>query len=366
MTSVEASPPPSLVQRISPPNWRQLIAAVGVAALAAGYVVVRGMKDPAVSDFDQLWHAARALMRGLDPYEYVGPNGVFVWDYLFYPLPAVLIVSPLAMLPLLASRACFAALSAGLLTWVFLRHHPARLFLLLSAPFLVAVGRGQFSPLLVATAFIPMLTWLGLAKPNIAVPIWLGSRNPRLGFIAGVVGGLILIAISFLVFPGWFSSWLEMLSRKNRSTSLPILGKGGFVILLALLRWRRPEAKLLFGLGILPQTPGLYDTVPLFLVPRGFRESCVLAISGNVALLLLVIAPGLTTAEIGARYAERVMLWSSLFMYLPCALMILRRPNDKSTAEPGRFTGNRADVALLCALAVTAFFAGWATLGRYL
>jgi hypothetical protein len=145
-----------------------------------------------------------------------------------------------------------------------------------------------------------------------------------------------------------------------------VIGKGGFVILLALLRWRRPEARLLFGLGILPQTPGLYDTVPLYLVPRGFRESCILAITGNVALLLLVIGPGLTTAEIGALYGDRVMLWSSLFMYLPCVLMILRRPNDESAAEPGKFRGNVTDVALLFALALTAFFAGWATLGRYL
>jgi hypothetical protein len=355
-----------VADEVSRPRWQQILVPFVIAALAALYVVARGTSDPAVSDFDQLWHAARALMSGQNPYEYVGPAGVFVWDYLFYPLPAVLLVSPLALMPLLAARACLAAISAGLLSAVFLRDHSPRLLLLLSAPFLVAVGRGQFAPLLVATALIPTLSWLGLAKPNIAIPVLLASRNIRTAIIAGLIGGGILIALSFVVFPGWLSSWLDMLSRKNRSTSLPILGKGGFIIALALLRWRRPEAKLLFALGILPQTPGLYDTVPLFLIPRGFRENCTLAITGNLALLLLVAAPGLTTLEIGPLYADRVMLWASVCLYLPCVLMILRRPNAPQPVDRPRFRGDRLEVAMLLLLAFSTFFAGWATLGRYL
>ena len=66
--------------------------------------------------------------------------------------------------------------------------------LLLSAPFMIAVGRGQFAPLLLATAFIPLLTWIGLAKPNIAIPIWAGSGNPRLGFIVGVLENMVAFA----------------------------------------------------------------------------------------------------------------------------------------------------------------------------
>ena len=347
-------------------DWRNVLVSLGVAALAAAYVVFRGASNPTVSDFDQLWHAARALMMGLDPYEYVGPTGVFAWDYLFYPLPAILLVSPLALLPLLAARACFAAISAGLLSFVFVRDQPVRLLLFLSAPFLIAIGRGQFAPLLVATAYLPLISWLGLAKPNIAVAIWLGSKYPRLGFIAGVIGGAVLVAISFIIYPGWVATWLEMLSRKNQSTSLPILGQGGFLIALALLRWRRPEARLLFGLGILPQTPGLYDTVPLFLVPRGFRETCTLAITGNLAMLLLVIAPGLTVDEIGPQYGPRVMLWSSLCMYLPCLVMILRRPNAPADVEGTRYQGNAVDLTLLVVLAVSTFFAGWATVARFM
>lgn len=339
---------------------------LAIALLAAGYVALRGASDPTVSDFDQLWHAARALMSGVDPYEYVGPDGVFVWDYLFYPLPAVLIVSPLALLPLLAARACFAAISAGLLSAVFLRDNPARLLLLTSAPFLVAIGRGQFSPLIVATAFLPLLAWVGIAKPNIGVAVWFGSQHPTRSVKAGIIGGGILVLASFLIYPGWLATWLEMLSRKGGSTSLPLLGQGGFLIALALLRWRRPESKLVVGLGVLPQTPGLYDTVPLFLVPRGFHECCILAITGNVALLLLVAAPGLTTGEIGPLYAQRAMLWSSLFLYLPCVLMILRRPNADTPVPGTRFRGSRGDVTLLVALFLSSFFAGWATLSRYL
>src|SRR5687768_3199107 len=129
-------------------SWNRASSAIAplvVAVLAAAYVLVRGVSDPEVSDFDQIWHAARALMQGANPYEYVGPTGTFRWDYLYYPLPAVLVVSPLAFLPLLAARALFAALTAGLLAAAVVRDMPVRLLIFLSAPTMIAVGRGQWA-----------------------------------------------------------------------------------------------------------------------------------------------------------------------------------------------------------------------------
>ena len=55
-------------------------------------------------------------------------------------------------------------------------------------------------------------------------------------------------------------------------------------MLLAILRWRRPEARLLIALACVPQSMLLYETVPLFLVPRTFRESALLVALSYVAL----------------------------------------------------------------------------------
>ena len=345
---------------------RELLVPFGIALLAAGYVVLRGTTDREVSDFDQLWHGARAMFRGDNPYEYVGPFGRFEWSYLYYPMPALLIVSPLALLPLLVARACFAAISAGLLSAAVLRESPTRLLMFLSAPMLIAIGRGQWAPLLVAAAYFPWLAWIGVAKPNIAFAVWFGSRKPRVALVVGAIGGAFLVVVSFIIQPGWMGSWLAVVRQKGDAWSMIMHGSAGFIVLAALLNWRRIEARLLVAMAATPTTPTFYDTVPLFMVPRGFRETALLVIMGNLALLLLVIAPGLTTEEIGPAYGTRVMIWSLLCLYLPTTLMVLRRPNASHQEPEKPFERGRRDVALAILVGVSSFFAGWAILSRFL
>ena len=346
-------------------TWRHVFAVALIAILASTYVVVRGTTDPEVSDFDQLWHGARALIRGYNPYQYVGPTGVFGWAPLYYPLPAMLLVSPLALLPLLAARAVFAAISAGVLAAALLRDSPVRLLVFLSAPMFIAIGRGQWSPLLVAAAYFPSLAWVGFAKPNIALAVLFGSRKPLSAVKAAVIGGAILSALSFIIEPGWVASWLEAVGRKRDGLSVLLHG-GGLFVPLVLLRWRRPESRMLAALGSVPQTPSFYDTVPLIMVPRGFRQTSFLVVAGNVALLGLVGGVGLRTEEVGPLYAERVLLWSSFVLYLPCVFMILRRPNDTRALPAAPFRKGLVDPAMLIALVASAFFALWATLARYI
>jgi hypothetical protein len=344
---------------------RELLAPLGIAVLAAAYVVLRGTSDPAVSDFDQLWHGARAVLRGADPYEVVGPYGEFAWDNLYYPFPALLLVSPLALLPLLAARACFAAISAGLLAAALIRESPVRLLMMLSAPTMIAIGRGQLSPLILAALYFPSLAWVGLAKPNIALAVVPFSANPYRSLVAAAIGGSGLLLLSFAIEPGWLSAWLAEMPRKGDSAPM-LVRTGGFLILLALLRWRRREARLLVALGCVPQTPSFYDAVPLFAIPRGFRQVAWLVIAGNVALLLLTSGIGLTLQEIGATYAERVMLWSGVCLYLPSLWMVLRRPNTDTVLPDAKPTNGVLDLMIIAILIVTTFFAAWATLARFI
>ena len=60
---------------------------------------------------------------------------------------------------------------------------------------------------------------------------------------------------------------------------------GGPLILLALLRWRRPEARLLVALGCIPHTTMLYEALPLFLVARRWQEGVLLAALSGCACI---------------------------------------------------------------------------------
>jgi len=331
----------------------------GVAAFA--YVLFRGTSSPVASDFDQLWYGARGVLRGVSPYGIVGPGREFDWDYLFYPMPAVVITLPFALLPLLIARATFSAGSAFLLGAALWREDRGRLLVFATAPMLIALGRGQSSPVLLASAFIPALSWLGTIKPNIALALLPVSRNIRLTVIAGIVGTVVLLAVSFALEPTWVAQWRDVLAKKNDSAPA-IMRFGGFLIPLVLLRWRRRESWLVLLLACLPQTPSFYDAVPLFAVPKGVRQTALLSLCGNIAFLLLVSGVGFPA---DTTYGVRVTTLSVLLMYLPAVGLVLFRPN---TSEPLADTGSRpsrADLPLFAALAFSAFFAFWGTVAKY-
>jgi hypothetical protein len=105
---------------------------------------------------------------------------------------------------------------------------------------------------------------------------------------------------------------------------------GGPLALLALLRWRRTEARLLVALACVPQSLMLYDTVPLFLVPRTFRESALLVALSYIALG--AVTRGGPYPDI-AHYALASGRVTTVLLYLPCVAMVLKRPNDG--AVPG-------------------------------
>lgn len=87
--------------------------------------------DPTASDFDQLWLAARAVMARGDPYAAVAASR---WPWpLLYPMPAVVVALPFALLPLPIARAVWVAFCTGLLAWAWGRE-PWRFMDFLSSP----------------------------------------------------------------------------------------------------------------------------------------------------------------------------------------------------------------------------------------
>jgi hypothetical protein len=92
-----------------------------------------------------------------------------------------------------------------------------------------------------------------------------------------------------------------------------------------LLRWRRPEARLLLAMACIPQSTSLYETLPILLVARSFREALVFGLLSDAAFIgqrLVMDAPDTPTLQY--RQGD-VALW---LLYVPALIAILRRPNE--------------------------------------
>lgn len=268
----------------------------------------------------QPWFGAKSLLSGIDPYPIVGPGKPYPHEFEFlYPLTASVAVFPLGWLSYPAATGIFAGVSTALLAYNA-RYYRWPLFV--SVPFLTAAWAGQWSPLLSAAFLVPSLAWLHSAKPSIGLALLL-ARGSRAAFRWALFGSLALLAVSALIVPTWPLEWLHAIMSQSHLTP-PVIRPGGFIALLALTRWRRPEARLVAFLAFVPQTNLWYEAVPLFLVPRNFRQSLILAISTSAPLIYEVLF---------GSSGGTVELWPkdyqlAIFAYSPCVAMVFLRSNS--------------------------------------
>ena len=76
---------------------------------------------------------------------------------------------------------------------------------------------------------------------------------------------LALLACSLVLWPTWPIAWREAL--KTATQHAPIVTRpGGFLLLLAALRWKRPEARWLLATALVPGNPAAYDALPLLVL----------------------------------------------------------------------------------------------------
>jgi hypothetical protein len=193
----------------------------------------------------------------------------------------------------------------------------ARLPILASGPFVSAAVMVQWSPLLAAAALLPSLGLFAAAKPNLGLAA-VGARPTW----RAVVGAAALVALSLVVAPQWPLDWLRVLRQGVEAITLP----GGVLVLLALLRWRRPEARLVVLLACVPQIVAFYDQLLLLLVPRTARESMLAALLSLAAfqgwLWRGELAPGQWTGT------SEAWPWIGALLFAPAVVMVLRRPNE--------------------------------------
>jgi hypothetical protein len=298
--------------------------AASIGAVSALYVLLYARANPGfASDFDQVWAGARALWHRENPYLVVGPGKGFHWHWpLYYPMPALILVAPLGILPVVAARMIFAGLSAAVLAFAITKDGFARWPLFISVAFMVNVELVQWSNLLAAATLLPLLGGIAAAKPNVGLAMAAyADRGRAIWWIA--IGALLLVVLSFATLPAWLGFWLENV-RSAPHVSPLLLRPGGPLLLTALARWRRPEARLLAALGCTPLTPTFYDPVFLFLVTRTFREALLLTTCTFVLFFIVAFSGPTQTA---AQWGNTVATASVWVIYLPCVIMVLRRPN---------------------------------------
>ncbi|MGZ8468276.1 MAG: hypothetical protein ACXW61_02435 [Gemmatirosa sp.] len=329
----------------APSRVRRAAAALAIGALAAaflwGFTVRRRLPGLATqSDLAIQWFCARVLWAGGDPYLAAGPGRAFEWPApLVYPATALVALGPFAALPLHVAECAFVGVGSATLAYVVTRRTWAPLCVFLSAPFMVAVTTVQWSPLLAAAALVPGLAWLVAVKPTVGLVI--AAYRPSRRWLAGALaGGLLLTVLALARDPGWVRGWLHALGERPAASvgaargigtlyAAPVLLPGGVVVLLALLRWRRPEARLLAAMACVPHIMTGYELVPLLaLVPATLAEGLLVAAASWVARY--GFAFGQPYPDLAAAY-RAAGTWGLWCVLVPLTLLVLARPN----AAPG-------------------------------
>jgi hypothetical protein len=304
-------------------RWRGGDSSVRWLVLAIAFIAVFRLalyvtQPEFVSDFDILYHAAVHFLRGEDPYPITHQ-----WSYypLYYPFPAVILAMPFSVLPLEPARAAFDIVVGSAFAYALWRHRrPHGLLAVVSGAYLFALRNGQMTPLVVAAALIPALSFLLVVKPNTGLALWIW-RPQRVA----VIGGLVMLATSLVLLPAWPLEWWQAIQVRNEHLVPPLFRPFGFLLLLALLRWRTPEGRLLLASAIIPQNVLPHELVPLALIPSNTVEMGIYIAGTWLTLFFAGRAwgiPDFTVAGLNAASWPAILL----AVYLPMLYLVLKKP----------------------------------------
>jgi len=315
--------------RISRPVAIRIVIAL-LAGIAGGlycYFSLKASGGPRpADDFTWHWLAARALIEGKNPYVVITAGGPYQLDAPYvYPLTTAIAAVPFALfLAPAAAAATWIGVGTALMAFAVTKTGYTRLLMFLSMPYLWAANAGQFSPILVAACLLPWLGFITPVKPQIGI-VSLLYKPSRIAF----AGAIAFLALSLVIDPAWPREWMDVLPHRvpgiYRSPVTVLFG--GPLLVLALLRWKRTDARLLFLMAIVPQNMLFYDQLLLWLIPRTRNELMILGTLSLAAPLIasffLPHAP-LNIRAVNRAYAPVIVA----LIYLPCLVMVLRRKNE--------------------------------------
>ncbi len=263
------------------------------------------------ADFQWAIHGAQRLLSGRNPYDTSLEQ---------YPVTAMLFGAPFVRLSGEIAAAIFFGISSGLLAFGLTRNGFATLLVFLAYPYWAAILTAQWSPLIAASAFFPILLPVTMAKPQVGLPVAL-TRLTRRGFACCVFWGIL----SLVVLPRW--PWLWARQFGNYQHFVPLLVLPGPLLLLAMVKYRDPDAWLLLLSSLMPQR-WFFDSFILWLIPKNRRQLLLTAVlSWGAGVWRWYHMPHSFT---------QVGRWTVLFIYLPMLLLVLfRPPAARASQNPG-------------------------------
>lgn len=309
-----------------PNRQRRIAVAFAIGTVAFLILLQKFIRQPdSGTDFDRVWFGARMLWQGRDPYLLVGPGRVFASDYLLiYPATSFVVALPLTVLSMRSAALVFVFIGSALLGYGATRDGWHRLPMFASGAFLDNALAAQWSPLLVAGLFIPVLAVFACTKPQLGFAVLAGSFR-RISIVAAAIGAVILLTVAFALLPTWLGEWLAAASTAKHM-KVALLQPPGFLIALVLIKWRRPESWAVLVAAALPQTLSWYSFLILLAFPRTYREACVLSLVSSVGLFLADwVAETRPAVEPTGQILWAIVICTT---FLPATIAILRRPNE--------------------------------------
>ena len=258
------------------------------------------------------FHWAIALAQSL--LEHKNPYSV-PWQ--LYPLPAALFGLPFVAIRPEIAGGVFYGISSALLAFCITRYGYQRLIIFLAYPFWAGILVAQWTPLIMASAFIPYLWPSILVKPQLGLPIAVAYRNRR-GILICILVGLV----SLIIMPHWPAYWIRTFGSYRHF--FPLLILPGPLLLLAFIRYRDRDAIFLMLAAVMPQR-WFYDAFILWLIPKTKREIAYTVFLSWGMGILRWYTMNYTLTQIGR--------WMVIFAYLPMLAVVLMR-TPKSCSEP--------------------------------
>jgi len=286
-------------------RWRILISGlVGIVAGSFCFFLLKRLHQGA-GDFQWAIHLAQRFLAHQNPYDTPLEQ---------YPFPAALFALPFVRLRPELAASLFYGVSSALLALGLTRNGYHRLLVFLAYPFWVGLLTVQWSTLITASAFFPLLLPVAMAKPQVGLPVFI-SRMSRRGVLACIAVGVL----SLIAMPQWPRLWLGQLGYYQHFIALLVLP--GPLVLLALLRYRDKDAILLVTAALMPMR-WFFDVFILWLIPKSRREILVtVALSWCAGILRWYHQPANFT-EVGR--------WIVLTTYLPMLAIVLMRGRQQT------------------------------------
>ena len=283
-------------------------AAIGLATGAFCWFLMKHLHQDA-ADFRWALRLAHSVLARQYPYDTPLEQ---------YPLTAGLLALPFVWLQPEVAAGLFYGASSAALAFGLTRYNYRGLLIFLAYPYWAGLITVQWSPIIAASAFFPLLLPVTMAKPQIGLPVFLTRLSVR-----GLVGCVMLGALSLIVMPSWPIAWIRQTSHYEHF--IPLLILPGPLLLLALTRYRHRDAILLLLTACMPQR-WFFDSFILWLIPKSRRELIwTVFFSWGAGVWRWYHAPHNFT---------QVGRWTVLFIYLPMLVVVLCRSHHTTNQLP--------------------------------